>query len=41
MMKINGDANALAVETAAASGVDRFVYISSIPSTLPSSVLQG
>lgn len=41
MMKVNGDANALAVETAAASGVDRFVYVSSIPSTLPSFVLKG
>ena len=41
MQKINGDANALAVKVAAESGVDRFVYISSIQSTLPSFVLKG
>ena len=41
MLKINGDANALAVKTAAAGGVDRFVYVSAIQSTLPSFVLKG
>ena len=41
MQKINGDANALAVKVAAESGVERFVYISSIQSTLPPFVLKG
>ena len=41
MQKINGDANSLAVKTAAAGGVDRFVYVSSIQSTLPGFVLKG
>lgn len=41
MHKINGDANALAVATAAGNGVDRFVYVSAITSTLPSFVLKG
>lgn len=41
MQRINGDANAIAVKVAAESGVDRFVYISSIQSTLPSFVLKG
>lgn len=41
MQKINGDANVLAVKVAAESGVERFVYISSIQSTLPPFVLKG
>jgi hypothetical protein len=41
MQKINGDANALAVKVASESGVERFVYISSIQSTLPPFVLKG
>ena len=41
MQKINGDANALAVKTAATNGVDRFVFVSAITSTLPAFVLKG
>jgi len=41
MEKMNGDANVLAVQTAAKAGVPHFVYVSTVENNLPEFVLKG
>ncbi|GAB5033786.1 nad binding protein [Nannochloropsis oceanica] len=41
MERINGDANVLAVETAAKAGVPHFVYVSTVENNLPDFILKG